>query len=205
MSIAHRPAARRAAQPRSIRERGVALVEFVLVVPFVVLLIGGTFDYGMAWRSGLATGTSVRAGARVGSSLGPDPTADYYVFSAVRASMASSGLLSDVRQVIVYRSDTADGDVPAGCRTGSPGAAKCDVIDGAQLQALSAGQFDSTGCMTAATTNTWCPVTRDNDQDTAEYLGVYVLMRRTFLFRITGSGLDIDRTAVMRLEPAEKN
>ena len=48
----------------------------------------------------------------------------------------------------------------------------------------------------------FCPTLRVNTpQGSAQYLGVYVRIRHNYLFPILGSGTDVSRTAVMRIEP----
>ena len=64
------------------RERGAMLVEFAFVAMFLVVLVAGTFDYGFAWRSGLAVNEGARAGARVGSGQSLSRGADYYAGGA---------------------------------------------------------------------------------------------------------------------------
>ena len=185
------------------------MVELALVVPLLLSLCAGTFEFGMAWRASLSAQTAVRAATRIGSQLGPDPMADYYSLTALRASLLSAGLLNGVVRVVIFRSDTTDGKVPSTCAGGTAGSDKCIVVSGSQLQnqmtqanfAVSADGKTGTGCYTPAVVQTWCPSARINMQITAEYLGVWVQLQQGYFTREFGSGVTIQRTSVMRLEP----
>ena len=106
-----RPSERRAAG-----ERGAVLVELAFIAMFLVILVAGTFDYGFAWRTGLAVNEAARTGARVGSGQGISRGADYYALNGVRAALDSSGLTNDVRKVVIFKSTNANGGVPASDR-----------------------------------------------------------------------------------------
>jgi Flp pilus assembly protein TadG len=195
------------------RERGAVLVEFALVAMLLCLLLAGVFDYGWAWRAGLATNEGVRTAARVGSGQAKNPGADYFALNGLRSAMSASGKLDDVDKVVIFRSTTANGRVPTSCLAGSP-TGTCNVLTGAQLRNLSLNSFNltidannvatGTGCMKSgvALRNVWCPTSRSNNQDTgADYYGVYMAMTYEHEFPLLGGDTKVSRTAVMRLEP----
>lgn len=202
MRLAHH---RAAAEPplrsgcRRRSERGAVIVEMALAAPLLVLLVMGSFEFGMAWRSTLSVSSGARVGVRTGSSLGTDPLADFYALSALRSNLQSANLINNVQKVVIYRSDTTNGAVPASCVSGSSG--KCDLITGAQLIAMTQGSFDSNGCFTGASLQGWCPAARNNAQATADYYGMYVEVTHNYMTNMFGSSVSIKRTAVMRLEP----
>jgi Flp pilus assembly protein TadG len=70
-------------------ERGAELIEFAIVVPILLLLLAGIFDFGMLFRTFEAVTNAAREGARVGVLPGYAP-AD--VEDRVDAYMAVSGL-----------------------------------------------------------------------------------------------------------------
>jgi Flp pilus assembly protein TadG len=199
---------------RSSGERGAVTVELAVVAILLLTLVAGTFDYGFAWRTGLAGNEAARTGARVGSSQALSRGADYYALNGLRASLRSSGVMDDVRKVVIFKSTTADGEVPTSCLNPSP-TGTCNVLTGAQLDALTVSSFNltiptdgssptGTGCLTtsAAMRAGWCPNARSNNQDTgADYYGVYVELFYDNQFSILGNGTAVKRTAVMRLEP----
>lgn len=194
---------------------GVALVELAFVALLVFTLAAGAFDYGFAWRSGLAANEAARSGARVGSGQGATAGADYYALNSVRASLVASGQMGKLRRVVIFQAASADGRVPASCLEASP-IGPCNVLSPQQLLALDRTSFDlaistdpdtaptGTGCLepSAATLANWCPDVRVNDpQDAADFIGVFVELFYENQFLMLGEGTTVRRTAVMRLEP----
>jgi Flp pilus assembly protein TadG len=207
------PSARRDAVAAG--ERGAVLVELAFIAMFLVVLVAGTFDYGFAWRTGMAVNEAARTGARVGSGQGISRGADYYALNGVRSALQSAGITSDVQKVVIFKSTTTTGRVPASCLASTP-SGTCNVLTGAQLSALSVSSYDltisadpkvaptGTGCLrsSAARHVGWCPNARSNNQDAgADYFGIYVEVRYRNKFRVLGEGTTVTRTAVMRLEP----
>ena len=189
------------------RERGAVLVELAMVAVLMLTLAAGTFDYGMAWRAGLAANEAARTGARVGSAQGKVIGADYAILSGTRSALASSGQLDSVTRVVIFKSTTVDGAVPANCKTttSSSISESCNILTGAQFRAMpttnTAGTLDSKGCILASQTRQWCPTDRNDVQLSADYIGIWVQLNYTFTFRIAGTTQTIERDAVMRLEP----
>ena len=200
MRLSHRP---RFVPGRHRHERGAVLVEFATVAIFLVVLLAGAFDFGMAWRAGLGVTESARAGARVGSSGGKATAADRDLLLSAQAALASSGLLDQVDMVIIYNA-TTNAVVPTACKTGSGATLTCNSYTGAQFRGIvAAAPLDATGCIVASTRKGFCPLNtaRSNIQLTASYLGVWVRVRYDYEFGILGSARMIERTAIMRIEP----
>lgn len=210
-----RVADRAATRAHDRAESGAGLVEFAFVAMILLVLVASTFDYGFAWRAGLAANEGARSGARVGSSQSLSRGADYYALNSVRATLVASGAISQVEKVVVYKSTTANGKVPSSCLLASP-SGTCNVLTGAQLNALTLSSYDltispnpgtaptGTGCLkaAAATRVGWCPSARSNNQDTgADYYGVYVQLKYPRKFKFPGQSITVTRYAVMRLEP----
>lgn len=205
MRISHTPVGheRRRFRPFRPGERGAVVVELAIVSLFLATLFAGTYDLGQAWRSGLAMNEASRTAARVGSARGKSRDADYAALSGAKAALQSSGKLDKVERVVIFKAD-ATGKVPSACITGS--GTNCQVITGANFRSSwEASDYTiattATGCMQMATSKNWCPTTRNTVQSTADYYGVWIKMRHPYEFPILGSGTDIARTAVMRLEP----
>lgn len=49
------------------RQRGIASIEFALIVPLLLLLIAAVVDYSLLMRAAIAVGDAARAGAQYGS------------------------------------------------------------------------------------------------------------------------------------------
>ncbi|WP_421122054.1 hypothetical protein ACE2AJ_18400 [Aquihabitans daechungensis] len=141
--------------------------------------------------------------------------ADYYALNSVKSALTASGAINQVQKVVVFKSTTTDGVVPASCLLATP-TGTCNVLTGAQLKALTVASYDlvistdpavaptGTGCLktTAATRVGWCPNVRVNSQETgADYYGVYIQLLYPRKFPVFGSSITVTRTAVMRLEP----
>lgn len=207
MRVAHlRPAHHREAlaRRRGWRERGTVTVEMAMVAMFLLTLIAGTYDYGMAWRAALVTNEAARTAARTGSSLGADPQADWYALSGARAALTNGGRINDVQRVIVYKSATVNGNVPAACLdpTNTSTTEPCTVITGSQFRGMTASSFNSTtGCFTVATVKNWCASSRNEVQLTADYYGIYIEIKATNTFKVIANSVTIARDAVMRIEP----
>lgn len=202
MRLSHRRA--RVVPARVVGERGALILEMSIVGIFMVTLLAGTFDFGMAWRGGLAVTEAARAGARVGSSVGNDSTADRDLLLSAQAALQSSGLLDEVQRVVLYRSTTANGAVPPTCKTATATVSGCNILTGAQFTALTGtSPLDANGCISTSTSKGFCPTGREERQIDADYLGVYIRAEYRFMFRLLGTVQVIERTAVMRIEPQE--
>ncbi len=71
-------------------ERGAELIEFAMVMPILILLLAGIFDFGMMFRSLEAVTNAAREGARVGVLPGYEDPAN--VRARVDAYLVGSGL-----------------------------------------------------------------------------------------------------------------
>lgn len=187
-----------------VGERGAIIVEMSIVAIFLVTLLAGTFDFGMAWRGSLAVTEATRAGARVGSSVGDDINADRDLLLSAQAALSSSGLLDEVQRVVVYRSSSINGAVPPNCKTATSTVSGCNVLTGTQFKNLTAGSaLTSRGCINTSTSKGFCPLDREERQIDADYLGVYIRAEYRFMFQLLGTVQVIERTAVMRIEPQD--
>ncbi|MFN8019048.1 MAG: TadE/TadG family type IV pilus assembly protein [Acidimicrobiales bacterium] len=204
MRLAHHHRAPAGPEARRGRQRGAALVEMAFVAMILVILSAGAFDYGMAWRVGLATNEAARTAARTGSGMGTDPLTDWYALSGARSALAASGRLQDVQRVVIYKSTSTDGQVPVNCTTGAATTELCVEITGAQFRNMSSTSFNSTtGCFVGAVVANWCPSSRNDVQQTADYYGVWIQTRYTNQFKMISQGTTVNRDAVMRIEPAD--
>jgi hypothetical protein len=174
------------------------LVEAALVIPLLLMLVVGIAEFGFAFRDRLTVQTSVRTAARVGSSLGNDVQSDYNILQAMKSALGSIPL-ANVETIVVFKSTTANGAVPATCLTGVSQLNSCNVYTAAALSAAPT----SFGCGAGALDTMWCPTSRVVDQATGlEYLGIYVQVKHTFLSGFLGSRqVTLKDNVVLRLEP----
>jgi Flp pilus assembly protein TadG len=186
----------------SVRDRGVVLVEFAMVLNLLLALGLGVYEFGFAWRSSASVTSGARSAARTASSLATDDAADYQALSSIRSDLQASDLLEELDLVVIFKSTTTDGAVPAACKTNTTTSALCDVYTGDQVRALNEADFSTTtGCMTSMVVANYCPNVRNPIMASADYVGVWVKVRHNYVTQLFGSGIDIKRTAVMRIEP----
>jgi Flp pilus assembly protein TadG len=187
------------------RQRGAALVEFVLIAPVLVLITAAIFEYGLAFRDSMTLSNALRSGARVGSNAGRERQADYTILKSVEAAMREVPN-SHIIRVIVYKASTSDSTVPSACLSvsGSGGVTGvCNVYRNTDLSRPLSDYTGTTSCGTSAPDRYWCPTTRQNQQALgADYLGVWMEIRYTYVTKVfPGTGITIRDRAVMRLEP----
>lgn len=198
---------RRVRGARTAGERGAALVEFAMVALLILTLLAGAYDYGRAWRVGLAANEAARAGARVGSGQGDVKTADFSLLTSVKSALESSGELSRVTRVVVFKATSTNGAIPSLCKTSTGSGQSCNILTGDQFRNLptSSGgtNLTTTGCINASLTKNWCPTTRNKVQLTADYLGVWVQVEYRYYFPLLGNTTMVERQAIMRLEPKD--
>lgn len=191
---ARRATPHRHATPARSRERGAALVEMTVAVPFLVLLVFGIVEWGWAYRDAMTLTGMTRSGARVGAGMGNDPSADWQILQAVRGS---SNDVERFEAVVVYRSTATDGKVPSGCLS-QPVAGVCNLYTGADLT-LSEGAF-----LAAAYTkdDSWPAVSRRVDgtsSDNSDHLGVYVRVRSDSPIGVLFRSRPVSESTVMQL------
>jgi hypothetical protein len=185
-------------------ENGTLVLEFAIILPFLALMTFGLLEFGLAIQDKMAVQTATRTGLRVGSAAGSTVDADKSLLLGVSATLTDIGL-ANVDWVLVYKSGTADGAVPATCSNPPHGvSAACNVYTGAQLQQINAGTAPASwfGCGVAALDRFWCPSARQTTQaNGTDYLGVWVQARHQMITGFFGSTLTMTDAGVMRLEP----
>lgn len=195
---------------RARGDRGAALVEMILFTPILVMLAIGILEYGLAWRDSITVSSTLRAGARVGSNAGHDRLADYNTLLSVQAAVASIPS-AQIQKIVIYRSTTTDGKVPASCKTSTTGiSGTCNVYTAAQLSSLSTSNFGTSGsgaaatCAGSALDAMWCPLSRETRQAVGtDFFGIWIQVSHPYVTRIfPGSGITISDSTVMRIEPS---
>jgi len=186
-------------------ERGAALVEIVVVLPLLILIVFGAIEFGAAWSNKLKVETAARAGARVGSNLGNERLADWSLLQSIRSAVQEIGT-GNVAYVVVFKASAANGAVPASCKTSPPTSQSgfCNVYTGAQLDSLTQTDFGGTSsCSNTSPDRFWCPLSRQDVQHlNPDYLGVWIIAKSPTVTKLFGSPLNVQSSAVMRLEPA---
>lgn len=73
---------------------GQAIVEFTLVLPFLLLLVGGAIDWGLGFFTSHTTQNAAREGARIAITLPSLATNDSRVLTTVQQKLPSVALFS---------------------------------------------------------------------------------------------------------------
>jgi Flp pilus assembly protein TadG len=186
--------------PKSVRERGAALVEFALVAPVLMLLIFGAFEYGMFFKDYLTVANTTRTGARVGSAAGSSADADYQILQAVKvAAAALPGGSASIQRISIYKSASAGGSPTSTCQTTSSSVDKCNTYTASDFTR----PVTNFGCPTGAAPDCfWSPSTRVDSQAIGpDYIGVWVKTTHGFVTKLFGTSKTITDTVVMRIEP----
>lgn len=108
-----------------LRERGATLVETALVIPFLLILVFGAVESGVAFIDWMAMTNATREGARVGALAGPASDADEAILRVV--AQASCAMHSgDLVSVRIYQVN-GDGDQLGGQNNYNAAAIDCDL------------------------------------------------------------------------------
>jgi len=182
-------------------DRGVAVLEFAIVVPFLLLMLFGTAEMGLAWVAHNRVEGAVSTSARVGASTGQDANADVNILVALRAALPAEAL-ANADRVVIFEPSNADGAVPSGCihavgstsQSGVTGA--CNSYNGATVRGV------TTASNLGTADDSWAGSSRnDSLAGPPDFLGVYV---RTTYDSKTGSffnDMTITRTSIYRIQP----
>jgi len=165
------------------RQRGQALVEFVVLMSILFLLFAGALDLGSLLNNQLAIVYATRQAARVGAEEDTNPGADCAVLGSVFAATENLNLVT-VTQIIIYKADAS----------GNPTANK-------QVYTGNPGCPNSASPPSPSVAN-WDPSTRIDAPPNEDSLGVEIDYSYSWqtAFIATGSYQGTDRT-IMKLNP----
>jgi Flp pilus assembly protein TadG len=90
-------------------DEGQAVVEFALVVPVLLLLVLGVFEFGRAWSAHQAVTDAAREGARVAVIADPAITEDS-VRKVVRNALSGASLNGALAEIELTGVDAATGE-----------------------------------------------------------------------------------------------
>jgi Flp pilus assembly protein TadG len=183
------------------RTRGAVTLETAIVTPFLLLLLFGIAEFGLAWTSGNRLEGAVSTAARTGSVSGSLAEADNHILMSLRASL-DADLRNNVERVIVFRSDR-NGSMNSSCRTTTPGTG---VSSGFRCNVYSQAQLNSAGPTTPLPNGFWPPTSRqDRLADTPagpDYIGVTVITRHDDVTNtFWRNGFRLERTSIYRIQP----
>lgn len=191
------------------------MIEAAIVTPAFFALLFGILEFGLLFRSLLATNNGAAEAARAAAVGGARPEADFFILRSVQHGLGAIGL-DQVEYVVVFRADGPEATMPAACANGSIAAPPGDSTAPACNRYLRADFFKDlddpvtgldTGnfrCGPTSVDRYWCPTSRDDAlAGGTEYVGIAVKTRHEFITGILPGGKDLARTAITRLEPVQ--
>lgn len=179
-------------------DRGSALVEAAIVLPFLVVMVFGIVELGFLFRTATVVNNSTRSGARLAASQYASATtpADQLnvmdnAATTVARDLASRGGSDEPKELWIYKADT--NGFPMGKTSFSACSSPCFIYTwnpGTEL-------FDRTS-------GSWAqPLVCGGDHDT---VGVYVRLKHAPIgFTNFLGDLTVNERTVMRLEPPSPN
>jgi len=182
-------------------DRGAAMVEMAIILPFLVSLVMGTVEFGEGWQANLRVQSATRSAGRTGSSLSTNRQADYFMLQTLKAGLTKF-TSAEVRRIVIYKATSANGEPTATCKAGTSVTDVCNTYTGTQMNTLTAANFSGTTCAVGSPDYAWCPDDRIDTQSGADQLGVWVEVFYTYRTKyFPGSGITMHQYVVMRIEP----
>lgn len=180
---------------RTATDRGVTLVEFAVLLPLLLLLALGAFEYGMLFRDSLTVATAAREAGRVAASSANYGDADCVILEAAAGALDSvqNGTTDEVH---IYRSDSS-GSIPSlsssfmrRYRPALPSDPSIVACTGSDWFAIHLG-------------SNWDPSDRVNDPSNADWIGVRVEYSHSWStdFLWFNGTTTLADTSVFRIEP----
>lgn len=189
---------------RSRSERGTVVVESAIALPVFLLIIFGTVEFGLAFRSYLTMTAAARDGARYAATMGKDMNADYFIIADALNSLAPIGGTKTIKTISIFKAtgptSTTSSGALAACRTASV-AGLCNTYRGANLN----DDPYNFACRVSSSDRYWCPTTRKvNLSDPPDYVGIYIEIEHKGITGVLGPSITMNDEVVVRLEPVRK-
>lgn len=197
MTVSHR---------RARGDGGATLVEFALVLPFLLLLGLGTVEMGMGWVANDRLETAAAQAARMAAISGSKVEADRDIIVTLQASLSAEAL-ANLDRVVVFKSTASDSSVPNGCilAAGDPsqtGNSACNTYTGQTVRSASSTSMTGFGGGGTANDRYWAPsIRKDTLAGPPDYVGVWV---RTTHRSMTGSFFGdqtLVKVSIFRIQP----
>lgn len=186
-------------------DQGIALLEAAIVTPLFFLLVFAVIDFGMMYKDRAAINSAASTGARLGSSSGSDPLADYYILQGMKKDLSALNR-SQITRIVVFETTAFNGSATTNCKNGTPSSsdgAACNVYSSSDLDLPSS----SFGCDSGDPDTYWCPTTRKTAITAAsggppDYIGVWIKTRFTTFTKVIPS-TDLTSQTIIREEPTK--
>jgi hypothetical protein len=186
-------------------DRGATIVEFALVMPFLLMLGLGTADMGLGWVANDRSESASAQATRVVAVSGARTEADRDALVSLRTALPANEL-ANLDRVVIFRPG-AGGAVPAGCikpagDTSETGATDCNTYTGATVRAATSTSMTGFGGAAGAKDRYWSPASRKQALvDPPDYIGVW--FRTTHDSQVGGlfGSMGITKVTILRIQP----
>lgn len=183
-------------------ESGVAVVEFALILPVLIVFMFGIIDYGMLFKADNQTEHALMSAGRVVAQQSKARLADYEALRMLKAS--TSGMSNaTVTKVVIYKATAADGKVPAACLNASVNGV-CNYYNKTKFETFETSKstaFAGTAsCTGSSWDSAWCPTTRSAQTDR---IGMYVEVEYDHLTGMLPGNFTIKKRTVYSVEPTQ--
>lgn len=181
-------------------ERGAALIEAAIIMPVLLLIVFGVFEFGLLFRDELTLAQSTRDGARAGSAYGNDYDADFKIMRTIEN--ASTAVPPDLitRIVIFDPGPTEENGAPTDdCKNGIAVVDVCNVYtpnNWADTQRFGCNDSNDLDKF-------WCPADRRVQLGNVGYIGVWIEFEHPFVTGFFGNDITLTDQTIMRIEPKE--
>lgn len=112
------------------RQTGQTLVEFTLVIPFVMILFLGLLEMALALNASLAVNRASQHGAHLAATAGNVLGADCLVLSSVEGDLGVPNDASNIKEVVIERTALAGNHSFGGQVWARSGQSQCQLPDG---------------------------------------------------------------------------
>ena len=86
-------------------QRGATLVEMAVVLPLLLLLVFGTIELGLAFRSHLTASNAASSGSRMLALMGNDEFADCHALAEVVAALGAGEGIDDLVDIQIFEAN----------------------------------------------------------------------------------------------------
>jgi Flp pilus assembly pilin Flp len=186
-------------------DTGATIVEFALLMPFLLVLGLGTADMGLGWVASDRVESASAQATRVAAVSGARVEADRDVLVALAAALPANEL-ANLNRLVIFKPGSG-GTVPSGCikAAGDPsetGATDCNTYSGATARAATSTSMTGFGGGAGAKDRYWAPASRKQAlTDPPDYIGVWI--RTTHDSQVGGffGAITMTKVTILRIQP----
>lgn len=196
------------------REAGQSLVEFALVLPFIIVLLMALLEVGLALNASLAISRASQNGAHVAATAGNLRGADCLVLDSIERDVDVPNNAANVSQVVIERTALAGNQSYASQVWSRSGQTDCVLPDGTTRRVpytlITAGYPESQRCSVLG----GCP-SLTPPRSTVDNIGVIIRYRHDWITPLDGAlnlivgsgsagspgGWDFESRNIFRIEP----